>query len=483
MTRPSSEDTEAGVGRREFLWTAAAAGATAVSGCASLEGGHADTRPNILLFCTDQQHWQALGKADPTFNTPHIDRLADEGVRFTSAYCTTPQCSASRSSLYTGFYPHKTTVIGNIGSINHLGEPIEGLPDTFETIGSRLRNVGYHTAYTGKWHLGNHDAFKSHFDIPSLDSDPRDGATAEAIASLDARAGDRAKPFALFVNYVNPHDIYQFRKLSEQGEHPFMVDTRSRPATWGETFEGKPPPQKRFMTDDQGACIWGKSDPWWDQYQALYREKCRLVDAQVGRVLGRLRELGLEENTIVVFTSDHGDMDTNHRLIFKGPFMYDHMVRVPLIIRVPERFGGVPPCLVDDFVVLTDIVPTLCDFAQAYGADTDGISLQPGLIGHGLWPQRDFVISQYYNKQRWVNPIRMIRIRGLKYNRYIDHGEELYNLQNDPEEMVNLAEDPGYQDVKHELGSVLRRWMRSQGDTAFDGYWSTNRDNTRFTTS
>ncbi len=460
--------------RRQFLQSTA--GAAALLGSRRAWGESAPAKPNILLIVSDQQHWQAMGSVDSSFETPNLDALARSGTVFRDSYCTTPQCSASRSSIYTGFYPHRTTVIGNINSQDHHGNPVLGLPEDFETLGSRLGALGYHTGYTGKWHLGNEGHFSKHFDTADLNGEPHDGATDKALSYLRARAADPTKPFALCVNYINPHDIYQFGRIAQERKPERPEAPVPPPASAAENFGGKPSPQTQFMKKDQGRIILGKPEVYWERYRELYREKCHLVDAQVGRVVAELEELGLADNTIVVYTSDHGDMDTQHRLIYKGPFMYEHMVRVPLVVRMPPSLDGRTPGEGNGFVTGVDILPTLCAFAGSEPDELHGQSLHGYLTGKGELPQRDFVISQYYNKQKWVNPIRMIRTTEFKYNRYIEHGEELYDLKNDPHELVNLARDKGYKKARRELRNELRAWMKTHSDDAFENHRPTNRD-------
>ena len=168
-------------------------------------------------------------------------------------------------------------------------------------------------------------------------------------------------------------------------------------------------------------------------------------------------------------------MDTHHRLVFKGPFMYEQMVRIPGIFRVPEAFGGANGRRVGDFhTVNVDIAPTLLDLAGVEGPPCDGRSLKALLIGEEM-PNRDYVIGQYYSKQKWVNPIRMLRTSEFKYNRYILHREELYDLRNDPHELVNLAADSGYETRKKELAAELYRWI-SDSDDPFYSLHSTDRE-------
>jgi arylsulfatase A-like enzyme len=430
------------------------------------------------VVTSDQQHWQAWGGADPFFDTPNMDRLARGSTVFQNAFCTTPQCSPSRASLYTGLYPHRTGVIGNLGSVGHLGQRIGALPARLETLGSRLGAAGYHTGYFGKWHLGNAQHFRTHFDASNLDGDDREGATEQALEFLDEAQQPGTGPFALFVSYINPHDVYGVNEPARRAAWAASSATVPHPASWSETFVGKPAPQRRFMVEDQGRFIRGQPDALWEQYRLFYREKCRLFDLELGRVLDALEQRGLAGNTVVVCTSDHGDMDTHHQLIYKGPFMYEHLVRVPLIIRMP-RAAGPRHAAADPLVLLTDVLPTLCELGGADPGETDGTSLVPWLTGQGRGKSREYVVGQYYNKQHWVNPIRMLRTRTFKYTRYIDHGEELYDLKNDPEELVNLARDPDYQRRKKELSGELERWRIEHGDTEFETCWSTNLDGSR----
>lgn len=439
--------------RRDFLGTAIAGSTAVLAGGARGASIANQMRPNIVYIMSDQQHWQAVGRIDPFFQTPNLDAFAEDAASFDRAFCTTPQCSPSRSSMMTGLYPSKTGVMGNTGAAGggDLATP---------SFGSMLQEAGYRTAYFGKWHLGNNPTGYSGWDTENRKlRDP--AVTTESVAYLEAIQGN-AFPLALVVSYLDPHDVYQFRP-----DH----DLRQDPATplsdsWQrENLDEKPPCQKQFMTQDQGRLIWGQDREVWQAYREFYRNKVRLFDEHVGRVLDAIKSAGLWENTIIVIGSDHGDMDTNHRLIFKGPFMYEHMVRVPLMIRVPEAFGGSRRGEIRDYdTVNVDLVPTIRDFASLAPIDTDGISLKPILTGAANPPQRDFVIGQYYSKQQWVNPIRMIRTAEFKYNKYIDHGEELYDLINDPEELVNLAGDAKRADTQRALATDLDRWIRDHDD-------------------
>lgn len=415
-----------------------------------------DNRPNILFIFSDQQHWQAMGFMDSFFDTPHLDALAKDSMVFERAFCTTPQCSPSRSSILTGFYPSTTKVMGNIGAAG-------GNPLSSATVGKELQDVGYSTGYFGKWHLGKKPAatagWDDDFGVTGRDTRNDDKTTRHALDFLKTKR-NKKKPFALFVSINNPHDIYYFKRHKSEHEDVPL------PSSWeNETFEHKPSIQKQFMVTDQGKVIHGHPRQEWEKYRDCYRAKTRLYDNHVGVILEELKRQGQWDNTIIFVASDHGDMNTQHKLIYKGPFMYEHMVRIPLMIRVPDKFSEVEPQRVKDIdVVNVDITPTIRDFCGLPGAASHGISLQPLFSKSKVYKPRDFVVSQYYGKQRWVNPIRMIRTREFKLNRHIRWGDELYDLKNDPHELKNLAKDPDYAAIKQGLAQKLDKWIKDHKD-------------------
>ncbi|MEX0324361.1 MAG: sulfatase-like hydrolase/transferase [Puniceicoccaceae bacterium] len=434
--------------RRQFLQSSGTALGSIAFPSMLMAGADTSRKYNILYLCSDQQHWQALGSVDPFFDTPHQDALRKESVVFENAFCTTPQCSPSRSSMLTGFYPHKTGLMNND---NALGGEDTKLP----TIGSFLKDAGYQTAIFGKWHLGNEPTANSGWDEERKKGP--DTKTTEMGLDYIERHGSDDKPFALFLMYLDPHDIYHYKP----GKSSVKTDDVELPESWEkQDFDSVPKVHREFMDHNQGEFIVNADEEIWKGYRDFYRQKVKLYDDHVGRVLDKLKELGLWENTIVVNTSDHGDMDTYHRLVFKGPFMYEHMLRIPMSIRIP----GVSPKLCDYQWVNIDTVPTLLDLAGADPFPCDGQSAVPVITGKGRKPERDYVISQYYGKQTWVNPIRTIRSRRWKYSVYTDWGEELYDLKGDPEEINNLATNPKFSATKNKLRAKLDAWMKKHND-------------------
>lgn len=444
--------------RRTFIKSAALlSGAGLISaGCST------QNKPNVLFIFSDQQHWHALGFLDDFFYTPNLNDFVRNSVVFENGFCTTPQCSPSRSSIFTGFYPHKTGVLGNMGAAG--GEPLAQ-----PTLLKILHDNGYKTAYAGKWHLGPNDIAQTGIDHV-LFKEGKQGAKCDEPTTQDGLQllNDpkfTSGPFALFLSYVDPHDIYAFRQHDIESDADIEL-----PYSWEkQNFDAVPKVHRQFMTEDQGTAIWGKPQSWWEQYRDCYRAKVKLYDEHIGRIMSALKKQGLWDNTIIVNTSDHGDMDTHNHLIWKGPFMYEHMVRVPFMIRVPEQFGGVNNRRISDMdVVNVDFVPTLLDLCDIPKTKSDGLSLKPILTQDEEQEKRDFVIGQYYSKQKWINPIRMIRTSEFKYSKTLvsdnSISEELYDLQNDPDELINLADENDYQDIKNELKSKLDNWIENNDD-------------------
>ncbi len=416
-------------------------------------------QPNILFIFSDQQHWRAMGCEDAFFNTPNLDRLAREGVRFSNAFCTTPQCSPSRSSMLTGLYPSKTGVLGNVGTAG--GEPLR-----MPTLAPLLQQAGYHTAYFGKWHLGKKTVatagWDQDFGVTGDETTNDAKVTQHALRFLCEASADDQTPFALFLSYNNPHDIYDFHRHLARDK----LSQMDLPHSWeAEDLQSKPPVQLQFMEEDQGATIHGRDEDIWKLYRDCYREKTRLYDEELSKVFNVMDQFNFHDNTLVVVTSDHGDMDSHHRLIFKGPFMYEQMMRVPLLVRLPVALhAGRHGRTCDVQTVNTDLVPTLLDFAGHAPIACDGRTLRPFLTHEDEPWKRDHVIGQYYGKQRWVNPIRVIRTPLYKYVRYILHGEELYDLTRDPHELHNLVDDLDHDDVRRDLGFKLDAWIRRNND-------------------
>ena len=453
--------------RRPFPWLPVFLFLFLLTGCSDNEN-RAPTRPNILLVLSDQQHYQARGLEDASFETPSLDELARQSRVFSHAFVTAPQCSPSRASIYTGLYPHKTGIPGNTGSTLADGNKITGLKKGIRTAGSYFKEAGYFTGYIGKWHLGPVGNHRKDYDFGAFDTIRGGDATTDeektrkALEFLARLPGDR--PFALFLNYLEPHNIYDYGWKHPPKPLPELADNMSLPDSYyREDFSTKPAAQKQYMETGPVRRFLQAGETVWKSYRGYYRQRVKHFDQQLSRILEALKAHDLEQNTIVIVTSDHGDMDTRHRLVYKGPFMYESLVRVPLLIRVPQAYGGLPAGTDDGLTINVDLLPTMLEFAGQKPRGLDGHSLLARLTGKsGTAP--DFVISQYQNKQKWNHPMRMIRTQRYKYVDHLVGMDELYDLRNDPEELVNLAHDASSADLRETLSQRLQQWLEQQQD-------------------
>jgi len=428
-----------------------------------------DPRPNVLLIFTDQQTASAMSCAGNRWvNTPHMDALARDGVRFISAYCPAPVCGPSRGALVTGQPPHATGVIYN-------GDPLrEDLP----TIGSALRKAGYYTAWTGKWHLPesflreSKDTHGFHHrplakDVPwAALGDQTDFLTAmDAEFFLRWEAGKQPKPWFLGVSLHNPHDICYH--VMEKGLEYANKDTFP---PLPPNFEGDPDEPEALKLRRQNKTYghelaetkdWDRSR--WRAYLHTYSHLTTQVDRAVGQVLKALDAGGWKDNTLVIFTSDHGEGCAAHRWASKLS-LYEESANVPLVISYP---GHLRAGTSESLASLLDLLPTICDFASASApAGLPGGSLRPALEGSGPI-DREFVVCELAaDKQRLEIHGRMVRSAGFKYCAFTpgDPSEQLFDMAADPGETRNLAADPSHRQTLQEHRRMLDEWRRKTGD-------------------
>lgn len=465
--------------RREFLRIV---GLSSAAGFVpSLGFAGSPTRPNILLIMTDQQFADAMSCAmgDDYINTPNIDRIAADGMRFTRAYCANPLCVPSRSSMFTGRYPHETGK-----QINSTKPQLdcESLPNT----GMVLRKAGYVTGYCGKWHLpypSRGSAEVTGFDYMVLGGNGVDRKVAPAAMEFLDRWGK--KRFFLVCSFMNPHNICEYGRSErlpdgDVGTPASIVDCPPVPANLekakhqSDALEAVWQGRLRAVRGRDKKMMFAPLDKWkgddWRRYRWAYYRMMELVDKEVGRILRKLDSLGLDENTVIIFTSDHGDGIGAHRWAQKNMF-YDEVARIPFIISHKGKTKrGVSDCLVNNGI---DLMPTICDYA---GADVPkgchGESLRKVASGGGNI-DREYVVSSTHFVQDIRadgEPIdmqgRMVRSDRFKY--YIfDQGrqpEMLIDMVNDPGEMVNIARDSMFKDVLSRHRGYLREYAEETGD-------------------
>ena len=480
----------------------------------------ADRPKNVLLLWTDQQRADTVGPGkDPRLQMPNLERLAQRGAHFQNAYCAQPVCSPARATVMTGVYPHTHGVVDN----NIVPDP--GIP----MITELLRPAGYVTGYNGKWHLGNelqsqrgfdhwvsteegyarshaqegyssyHEFLKARGYTPS---DPHlDGMTfgRHTAAALPEEVGKPAfqtaaalrfldthcdQPFFLSVNYLEPHAPFDGPLNGF-----YKAEDMTLPDTWYGEMEASVPLRYRRLRGAYageymaGHPDWVKSnDEWgWKELKARYWGLCTLVDKYVGRILNRLEELGLADDTIVVYTSDHGHMMGEHRLLNKS-VLYEPSAQIPFIIRVP----GLPPQQLATPVGHVDLVPTLLDLlGQPLPDHLQGSSLVQLLQDGDDAPEEGQTIIEWNGslqddalpttpgrhaplKPGAVDPdrseVRTVRRGTWKLNVHASGEHELYDLRTDPAERHNAFADAEHAAVVRELDRRLRQWQRETAD-------------------
>jgi len=435
----------------------------------------AATKPNVVLIMTDQQIADGLSArmGSRYLRTPALDSLAAQGTFFTRAYAPNPLCMPSRNSIFTGRFPHETKVTDNTPM--YTGMKLDATE--FPLMGSYFRQAGYETGYFGKWHLCADATQLAAHGFEKIDTQQKDSITADrAIGFLRDR---HAQPFLLVVSFLNPHNMAELTRgqpLSNGpiGEPPALEQLPPPPTNLGApVFEPDTMTQIRrgYYANERLFPVGDFSPSVWQAMRWGYYRLIEKVDAEIGRVLAALREQGLDENTLIVFVSDHGECAGAHGLAQKTVF-YEESVRVPLIVRPPGRTQArTSDVLVN---VGVDLLPTLLEYAGAkQPAKLPGRSLGPLVRGEPVTDWREAVVvgnemSQGGKVDGFV-PItegRMVRTERYKYCVYV-HGERresLVDLINDPGEMVDLASDPAYRPIVLAHREKLRRFAAEHGD-------------------
>jgi arylsulfatase A-like enzyme len=472
--------------RREFITATAAAAAGLVlesktSVFSSDRGGR--KRPNILFIMTDQQHAGMMScTSNRWLKTPAMDKLAASGIRFERAYACNPVCIPNRFSLQTGLMP------SSIGMSQNGDSAQAEVTDIMirQSLGRLFRKAGYETVYGGKVHFPRKMKGVQNLGYRNLTGNSRQGL-ADACAKFIKEP--HTKPFFLFASFINPHDIC-YMAINDfnraQGKAPIdNIDSRTCEAVLDRVRETgdiddfveehcPELPANHDVPENEPECImdkyinprpfqaytrkkWTKNQ--WRLHRWAYCRLTEMVDRKIGILLDALREAQIEDNTLVVFTSDHGDMDSAHKLEHKQ-VLYEESVRVPFIMSYK---GIISKGLVDNAHLISnglDLLPTLCDYA--------GIEIPKGLPGRSLRPLaegknpdkwRDFVVSESQNG-------RMLRTERFKYCIY-DSGkncEQLIDLKNDPGEMTNLANIEDYKKVLDSHRQLLCQWVERTSD-------------------
>lgn len=472
-----------------------------------------ENKPNILIIMTDQQRYDSLGcYGVNAANTLNLDQLAKEGVVFDNNYVSNPICTPSRSSLWTG---------------KHLpGHGVyrlyDNLPEDEVLFSERLQQKGYKTALFGKLHVSSriHEASKRHphdgFDVyewcmdPCLDIDsPYNGYTKwlqknhpyfykelkekgrnlknipqdvhythwAAQRTIDyINQWNGKKPFFCMMSVVDPHNPYddfpiEMLELIDKEKIPDPIYKKGE-------MKNKPSPIQREHEHSYLGSFSNFTNDDIKKMRIGYFASLAFLDKEVGRVLLALEEKGLVENTVVIFTSDHGDMLGDHQLLVKGAFFYDPVVKVPLIIRWPDKIEGGKR--IEQLVQMYDLTATILSLAGYTQRELqkwmpESKNLFPLILGKEQ-KIHDYVICCYRgtginDQSLYFNPpihASMIRDEQYKMNIYHNLKEsiqpqgELFDMQNDKNEFHNLWKNPSYFEVKNRLMKNLIEWLFQQ---------------------
>lgn len=481
---------------------------------------------------TDQQRAETVEPSAPC-RTPNVDRIAAEGTRFDRCYAPNPICSPSRASLYTGHLPHSHGMTNVTHGIEPYGARFRA---DLETWSERLSDAGYRLGHFGKWHVErsgdlerfgfdeyeihrsetfaeNFAAHRESLDLPpdpdrSPDALSRTGvvsdegyrdfllygthdeppaATAEhyvysrAIEFVED-AAERDQPWCTVVSTFAPHDPY-VPPEETLADHGYDPDEIQKPPNFHDPMADKPTIYRRQRD------VW--ADLSWEEYAeatACYYAYCSLVDDQLGRLLETLSDLGELEDTVIVYTSDHGDFLGAHRLLLKGVPAFEETYRVPLVIRHPEYEGE---RVRDDLVQLHDVAPTL---VAAAGADDEPFppeprvlprnsharggdavrqqeeppsfgaeSLVPFLRGERPDDHRQEAFAEFHGQDfLWTQRVYWRGDEKYVFNAFDD--DEFYDLSQDPAETTNLIDDSEYDERVTELAGRMWEIARETGD-------------------
>ena len=467
-------------------------------------------RPNILVVMTEHQQGRTIDPDCPC-RMPNVkERIAGEGLRFEFGYTPNALCSPARASFFTGLYP---SVHGMYNNYHSMPVIHGGLFPGVRLFSENLKKAGYNLSFVGKWHVSGEKGPGDYgWNVPkgqtSWDGGPlgfpkpgsRSRRYREPPKNLKRYAIIRRNGWPDYIVYGTrpgkPEDMLDFkrgkiaageiRRLSKEGKpwilyvglteihDPYIVvepyasmydpEEVPLPENYYDSLEDKPAIYRRMRKQ-----LWDQlSEEQIREAIAYYWGLCTMNDDVVGMLLDALEDAGVEDNTLVLFTADHGDQVGGHGLFLKGVLPFEESYRIPMAVRWPNVIKPKTTC--SEFVTLCDFAPTFCELAGAEPLNQcHGRSLLPIFKGSVPedWPKSfygQFLGTEYYYTQR------IIRDRRYKYVFNAFDFDELYDLQNDPYEMKNLAFNPKYEDVKKRLIEEMWRWAEKTDDIIFNPY-------------
>ncbi len=456
-----------------------------IAGVCRAEDEREQSRPNFVVVLVDDLRWDELGcTGHPFVRTPAIDRIANEGVRFRNAFCTTPLCSPVRACLLTGLYTHNHGILDNINRSEQSHR--------LKTFPRYLQKAGYETAYIGKWHMGNDDTARPGFDRwaclkgqgtsfdPTLNIDGKrvrhSGHTTDVLNKLAVEfvSQARKKPFCLYLAHKALHPELVQRddgSISDPSAARFMPAPRHkdlyrenaipRRLNVSGQLSDKPALQREIGDLPPLGVETGTPDE-------TVRDRLRMlagIDEGVGALLEALQSAGQLDNTVFVVASDHGYWYGEHGLSVERRLAYEEALRIPLLVRYPPLAKAGRLC--DEFALSIDLAPTLLDLAGVNDVpEMDGRSLVPLLKGQKVTDWRDSFLVEYNTDTVFPRVYKMgykaIRTKRWKYIRYNDLKgmDELYDLLADPYEMTNRIQDPASAAIISKLSGQIDAFLK-----------------------
>jgi N-acetylglucosamine-6-sulfatase len=440
-------------------------------------------RPNIVMVLVDDMRWDEMRVAGhPFIDTPNMNRLAREGARFLNAFATTPLCSPSRASFLTGQYPHTNGIIDNTARPSHH----------LQVFPSELQRAGYRTGFFGKWHMGNDDSPRPGFDHwvamqgqgeaidPSLNVDGgrvnAKGYTTDLLTDYVERFIERPsdRPFLVYLAHKAIHPNVIQRDDGSVVPIPgqpggFVAAERHRGRYAGRAMPRRPsafkPPvgKPALLRQIDSLPPLGAKTATTDEEIRGRQEMLLAVDDSLGRILAALGKKGALDDTVVVFTSDHGYFYGEHGLNEERRLAYEEAIRIPLLVRYPRLAGA--NTTPNEMALSIDLAPTLLEIAGLQpGADRQGRSLVP-ILKRETRDWRSSFLIEYYSDT--VFP----RIRNMGYvaartgrHKYIQYRElsgmdELYDLEADPYEETNIISRPDARETLARMQAELRHLL------------------------
>lgn len=411
-------------------------------------------RPNIIYIFTDQQTASAMSCAgNPDLHTPNMDRLAAAGILFNNAYCTSPLSGPSRGAMFTGHYPDAVGL-----SVN--GAPLADSLKT-RTLGTLVKNAGYDCAYGGKWHVPEADIPDKQFGFDRIHGHNDNGL---ADACVEYLSRPHKKPFFLVASFDNPHNICEYARSQNlpygEIDTPDIRECPGLPANFA-----KNPYDADVIEYEKAANFnvyptveYTPAD--WRMYRYTYYRLVEKIDQEIGKIVDAIDRQNLWKNTVVIFSSDHGDGIGAHQWNQKSA-LYEEVVNIPFIVTLPgkKNAGKVMPQLISNGV---DFFATVCDWAGVQPPKgTAGRSFRKmAEEGNPKSPHQEYVITETRfdgSKTRgWV-----VRSQRYKYVLY-DKGryrEQLFDMQNDRGEMRNLVLENAFDEELQKHRDILAKWM------------------------